>query len=455
MKTGRQPVLAAALSAVWVAGLGAQFPLTLEQAVRQAVERYPAVRASAERANAAAAAINLARTAYLPQVTTVAQINRATTNNVYGMLLQQSVISPISGPPVRDNRASNVFGSAAGFLVSWEPFDFGFRKAGVDAAAATRRRADAATQNTKFEAGASAADAYLTVLAAEQQLLAAEAGVARAKVLYDEIRALSEAGLRPGADEARGRAEVAVAENQRIQSAQAARIANISLAERVGAGGELTLSSGRLLSAAPGEVEGAQSAHPAAKEEAAAIEEIQARERALDRSFFPKFSVEGTTFARGTGAHPDFSILGGAHGLAPTFYNWGLGFTATFNLTDTKILAERKKLEAANERAERAKLDLVNQSLDAARKRAQAMLDGARLIERNVPVQLEAARAAERQASARYRAGLGALADVAEAQRLLTNAEIDNALARLGVWRGMLAMAIAQGDLEGFLKAAR
>ncbi len=442
--------------ALAAAGLAAaQAPLTLEQAVRQAAERHPSVRVSSERANAAAAAINLARTAYLPQVNTVAQVNRATTNNVYGMLLPQSVVSPISGPPVRDNRSSNVFGSAIGFLVSWEPFDFGLRKAGVDAASAAGRRAEAATENTKFEAGAFAADAYLTALAAEQQLLVSEAGVARANVLYNEIRALSAAGLRPGADEARARAEVALAENQRIQAAQAARIANVSLAERVGAADELTLSSGPLLSATPGEVEAAQSTHPAAKEEAAAIQEIQARQHILDRSFFPKFSVQGATFARGTGAHPDFSILGGANGLAPTFYNWGLGFTATFNLTDTKVLAERKKIEAANERAERAKLDLVRQSLDAGRKRAQAMLDGARQIERNVPVQLEAARAAEQQASARYRAGLGALADVAEAQRLLTNAEIDNALARLGVWRGKLAIAIAQGDLEGFLKAAK
>ena len=442
--------------ALAAAGLAtAQAPLTLEQAVRQAAERHPSVRVSSERANAAAAAINLARTAYLPQVNTVAQVNRATTNNVYGMLLPQPVVSPISGPPVRDNRRSNVFGSAIGFLVSWEPFDFGLRKAGVDAASAAGRRAEAATENTKFEAGAFAADAYLTALAAEQQLLVSEAGVARAKVLYNEIRALSAAGLRPGADEARARAEVALAENQRIQAAQAARIANVSLAERVGAADELTLSSGPLLSATPGEVEATQSTHPAAKEEAAAIQEIQARQHILDRSFFPKFSVQGTTFARGTGANPDFSILGGANGLAPTFYNWGLGFTATFNLTDTKVLAERKKIEAANERAERAKLDLVRQSLDAGRKRAQAMLDGARQIERNVPVQLEAARAAEQQASARYRAGLGALADVAEAQRLLTNAEIDSALARLGVWRAKLAIAIAQGDLEGFLKAAK
>ena len=36
--------------------------------------------------NAAAAGIQLARTAYLPEVDALAQMNRATRNNVFGML---------------------------------------------------------------------------------------------------------------------------------------------------------------------------------------------------------------------------------------------------------------------------------------------------------------------------------------------------------------------------------
>ena len=41
------------------------------------------------------------------------------------------------------------------------------------------------------------------------------------------------------------------------------------------------------------------------------------------------------------------------------------------------------------------------------------------------------------QATARYQSGLGNIDEVAEAQRLLTQAEIDDALARLSVWRGI------------------
>jgi hypothetical protein len=42
---------------------------------------------------------------------------------------------------------------------------------------------------------------------------------------------------------------------------------------------------------------------------------------------------------------------------------------------------------------------------------------------------------------------------VAEAQRLLLQAEIDEALAKLNVWRMQLSVATARGDLQPFLEA--
>ena len=40
--------------------------------------------------------------------------------------------------------------------------------------------------------------------------------------------------------------------------------------------------------------------------------------------------------------------------------------------------------------------------------------------------------------------------DVADAEQLLTQAEVDNAVARVNVWRGMLLVSRAAGDLEPF-----
>lgn len=61
----------------------------------------------------------------------------------------------------------------------------------------------------------------------------------------------------------------------------------------------------------------------------------------------------------------------------------------------------------------------------------------------------------ETQATARYQAALAPIVEVAEAQRLLLQAETEDNLARLTVWRAILGQALAQGNLEPFLALVR
>src|SRR5882757_4898070 len=97
--------------------------LTLEEAVDFALKNYPAVRAALERVTAAQDGVGLARTNYLARADMVWQTNRATDNNITGVLLPQSIIAPISGPvPIATSNRS-AWGSAAGLLFSWEPLD--------------------------------------------------------------------------------------------------------------------------------------------------------------------------------------------------------------------------------------------------------------------------------------------------------------------------------------------
>lgn len=423
--------------------------MSLPEAVKKTSETYPQLRVSMEQVNAAAEAIKLARTAYLPRIEGIAQANRATRNNIYGMLLPQTVIAPISGPPNPTNAGTNVWGSAIGFLVSWEPFDFGLRKAQVDAASASERRAGEAVRRTRFEVELATAEAYLTVLAAEQTAQAARASVKRSQTLWEQVAALVKAELRPGAEESRSRAELAMAETQRIQADQAVALARAALSQFVGTVPE-SLKGLR----EPPAGAGGDGVHPLVSEQQAAIDEVAARRRVLDRSYFPRFNAQAANYARGTGANADFTTLSGANGLAPNIYNWGVGFTVNFNVMEYASLRVRKEIEASRQRAEAARLEQVRRELSAQELRAQALVTGARQVAANMPVQLEAARAAEQQATARYRAGLGTIAEVAEAQRLLTQTEIDASLAQLGIWRALLAQAAAKGQLNGFLQAA-
>ena len=430
-------------------------PLTINQAVAQALEKYPATRVSIEQVAAAAAGINLARTSYLPRADFVGQLNRATRNNVFGMLLPQQVIPPISGPVLGTNNFTNVWGSALGVLVSWEPFDFGLRKANIETAEITRRRAEAGVDETRLEVAASAADAYLTVLAAEQTVIAARAGVSRADIFRDIVGALVKNQLRPGADESRARAESALAQNQVIQAEQATVVARTVLVQLLGpeAASAPLQSSALLMPRAQLPPENSSLAdHPAAREQRTAIEESQSREHALEKSYYPRFNLQAAAYGRGTGAHPDGTTGGAVSGLGPNTQNWALGLTVSFPAFDLPSIRERRNIEKHRALGEQARYDQLVRDLNARVERARAQLEGAGRVAANTPVVVEAARDSERQATARYRAGLATLIEVADAQRLLTQAEIDDALARLAIWRARLNLAIAGGSVDPFLR---
>jgi outer membrane protein TolC len=430
---------------------------TLREAVSNALDRYPATRVSVEQMSAAASAINLAKTAYLPRLDFSAQANRATRNNVFGMLLPPGGVPSISGPVLETISLDSVWGSALGLEVSWEPFDFGFRSANVALAEAGRRRAETAVDFTRFEVSNATADAFLTVVASQQTAIAAEAGVRRSQVLRDMVEAQVKAQLRPGADLSRARAELAIAETQLIQAQQAIGVAKASLSQFLGGDPAGISTQPGLLLELPPPAEASTSpgpAHPLLAQQNAAIQEVQASRRVLDKSYYPKFELVGVSYSRGTGAMTDGTTGGGLTGLAPNVYNWGIGFGITFPLFDLPAIKARKEMASYQERAETARYQQVQQDLSAGWARARAEVEGARRVAQNTPIQLEAARDAERQATARYKSGLGTLIEVADAQRLVTQAEIDDSIARLNVWRRMLGLAAAEGDLEPFLKQA-
>jgi outer membrane protein len=165
--------------------------LTLNQAIDAALKNYPSIRVSREQLNAAAAGIRLAQTAYLPRVDGMAQVNRATRNTFYGLLLPQSVIPGVDGVPA--NNFGSVWDSGVGVLVTWQPFDFGLRAANVATATAARDQVQASMNRTRYEVSVVTADAFLTVIAAQQTAEAARAAVESWQVLLKSIHALSRA----------------------------------------------------------------------------------------------------------------------------------------------------------------------------------------------------------------------------------------------------------------------
>jgi len=447
------------LSLVAVAGLAQDRPprtLNFEQAVELALRNYPAIRAARAQRQATEAGVEMARTNYLPRADMLWQQNRATRNNVFGLLLPQSVVPPISGPQLESASLESAWGSAGGLMLSWEPFDFGLRKANVELARAIGRQANANEAVTRLDVSVAAADAFLTLLAAEQTMEAAQAGVERAETLARAVRALVENQLRPGVDASRADAELAAARNQLIQAEQNAELARVNLAETIGeAGANIAIEPGPLLELppAPPLLRVNFALHPLAIAQTAAVDTSRSRERLLDRSYFPRFNWQMAVFGRGSGARLDGTFDNG-NGWRPNTFNWATGLTVSFSVFDIFGLRARRHAEASNTAVEQARYDQVINTLKTQDARARALIESARRIAENMRVQIKAAQETLTRAKARYDFGLANITEMADAQRLLAQAEIEDAVAKLAVWRAMLAAAKLQGDLKPFLQQA-
>lgn len=448
-------VLWLAIPAIAAAQQASPGPLTLNGAVELALENHPAARESRAASAAASGGIAVARTAYLPRLDVLWQANRATRNNVFGLLLPQSVVPAVSGPVLPAETLDGVWSSAGGLLFSWEPVDFGRRRAGVDLARAESTLADAERRVTELDVAGAAADAYLGVLAADAMRTAAEANVQRLSVFAERVRALVQNQLRAGVEQSRAEAELASARNRVAEARRNAELARVALAEAVGMpGARIDVDPSALTHPPPPPPPAGTSFQPASHPRAIAadaqVTAARARDRVLAASYVPRVDAQSAVSGRGVSRQIDGTPNGNAFGLQTP--NWAVGLSVTFPSLEIFRTQARRHVEAGRLQEASARYDRTVQTLQSQDARARAVTAAAFQIAANTPQQLQAARDTDTQARARYDAGLTTVVDVADAQRLLAEAEADNAVATLAVWRALLAEAIVKGDVQELLK---
>ena len=174
--------------------------LTLEQVIETADANHPAIKEATAKQKAAQGGIAVARTAYLPRTDVLWQTDRATANNILGLLLPQSTIPSVTGSVIPPDPTRSAWNSAGGALLSWQPFDFGARGAKVEAAQQGSEAAKQAAALTRLEMSASAGSAFFDLAASEQLVVAAQANVQRYESFDKAVHVLVDHTLRPGAD---------------------------------------------------------------------------------------------------------------------------------------------------------------------------------------------------------------------------------------------------------------
>jgi outer membrane protein TolC len=430
-------------------------PLSLADALAIAQDNYPAIKASLEQQAAAQHQIGVANTAYLPRLDMLWQTNRATDNNRTGLLLPQSVLPPISGAVAVDALGRNAWSSAGGALIDWQPFDFGERAAQVNVARKAALAAMSATNLTRLGIAAATANAYLDVVAAHQLVSVTQANVKRMQTFADSVHVLVDNKLRPGADASQADAQLALARTQWIQAQTQEKVRLAALANFLELPTQqVKVDPASVLSAPPGVDPEATpiNAHPAVQGEAAIIERQGAQLHVLSRSYAPVFHLFGSISGRGTGLDGQGNFMGGTSGLAPSTLNWAGAVQVSFPAFDIFRIHQEKKVQAANVRGEQMRYQQTMDDLSIQVELAQARLDGVRQVAQNTPIEVAAARQSEQQQRTRFQSSLATVVEVAVAESVLTQAEGDDAIARLNVWRALADLALARGDVAPFLK---
>jgi outer membrane protein len=428
---------------------------TLEEAVAQALANHPRLAAASAEVSAAVARIDEARAGDLPRVGVSAQLNRSTGNTVPGAFFATLGFPSVAGAAGRGTTFDGgVWQTGVSLWATWDVLSTARQAAATDVALAGQREVEAATSARRLEVGYGAAEAFLLLLEAQETARAAKASVDRAQLLVLMTRPLVEQRLRPGSDTARADAELANAHMLVVRAEQSCELRRAQLAEAVG-------NTSLRVDAAPGGLAGpidhvvvgrpaTSPNHPDIVESNAAIERAVDAHRLIEMEYLPRIDLVAALWMRGSG----LSQSPGA-GLVPDVANWAAGATVTWSFLDIPLIRARARAASATRDAAVARRAEAYLAVTGQLWSATAILDGALRIAQQTPAALASARSAEQQASARFKAGLAALVEVADSERLLTQTEIDDAIARLEVRRALLLLARASGDLGPFLAHAR
>ena len=435
--------------------------VTLPEARSYARAHQPSVRAALARIAAAEAQAAVPRAQWLPQLGATAQIFVASENNTTASYLTTNVVDlpRIGGTTVVDagHASMQPFGSTlAAIGISQEVFDFGriaAQSAAADAlAVAARHASDATTLDVDYDVE----EAFYAVLAAKGVLKASEEAYDRTRTHRDYAKAGVTSGLLQPIELTRAEADLARFDIGRIRARGGVRAAQAVLAAAVGAP-DLTLdASGEMpttlivptLSQA---LDDAASRDPRVAEAVAKVRAQEAQSRAIYAEMRPDVAATATFSGRAGGAPPSGGGISADYdGWLPSVPNWHVGLVLSWPIYDGTVVA-RGRASDAQAAALREDVAALKQVLAENVQRAYINVEIARDALPGLERAVTAALANYAQADARFRAGVGTSVELADAEALRTDAEINLAIGKfdLAKARAALGRAISEGLVGG------
>lgn len=432
----------------------AQSPrLSIRETIQKVQTNLPQLEVFRQQTSATRKGIQLAKNSIVPELTVGYQVNMATFNNITGMNYPGFLL-PISGPPSVTNDLNFVPGSAAGALIKWNPIAFGQRTADIENATAQFKQANAVYNEQLFQYQYIAINTYLEAVYYKQLLKSEQAAIDRNKTGLEQSLVLAKNGLRPGIDTAQFQSAIAQSEINLLQTERAyleklTEISRLTAMDSIGENVILTdtvFNSGINLSIDTGSY---ITTHPHYQTLEAQKNSTAAGLKGIQKSWVPQLDIWGNLYARGSGVDATGQI-NKPDGFNLSRTNAGVGVQLSFPVlqfskVNIKTKLYESLLKADEARLAQAQLDISKQTATALQ---QYQLDVK--IAAQSPILLNAANDVYEGLKISYDAGLIDYTQFAQAQYELLKAEVNNANARLQLWRSLLSVALSRGNLNLF-----
>jgi outer membrane protein len=421
--------------------------LSLAEAMAYARAHQPAVRAALARIQAQAARASIPQAQWYPTLGASAQLFAATANNTTGTYVSPGSmdIPRIGGTRATGTGSLTPYASSfVGLGVTQELFDFGriaAQTAAEDAAThIERQRARAVTLDVVFDVE----EAYFAVFAAKAILDASEDAFERSRLHRELAQAGVASGLRSPIELTRAEAEVSNFEIAKIRAAGGVSTSQTVFAATVG-GPDAALDVSTA-PPAPAELpdlsqalQRAEARDPQLLEAIARLRAEESRTAAIGADLRPNLSLTGTVSGRAGDAPPSGSgTLPDGAGFVPRVPNWDIGVVLSWPLFDRTIQA-RESASRAREQVEREEVARVRAQGLAVVREAYERVAVARTVLPGLRRAVDAARSNYEQADARFKAGLGTSVELADAEGLRTQAEIQRVLGDFDLARARAA----------------
>jgi HAE1 family hydrophobic/amphiphilic exporter-1 len=428
--------------------------MTLREAIDFARGHQPSLAAARARVAVAREQAQLPRAAWSPKVAAGAELLMGTNNNTtasYGGTVGWFV-PRIGGTPANASvKWTPEPSTLAGVGVSQEVYDFGRLSAQASAldlfAAATEEDA----QLADLDLALYVEESFYAVAGAHSVLTASDAAVKRATTHRDLAKARVDAQLRPPIDLTRAEADLARFEVDRVRAQGALTSAQAVLAAAIGAPDagidagtdDVNYAASPGLSSALADLDRRDPLLRAANDVLRGQHEVT---RAIEAELRPDLSLIAGLTGRAGGAAVTTNPTPVGAGWLPSVPNYDALVVLSWPIFD-RTVDVRAETSRRLERVRAAELDAARERLRG--QAAQVYVD-LQVADGALPAlqrSLDAARANQDQANARFERGLATSVEVADAEALLADAEIQLAIGQfqLSRARARLARVTAQG----------